>query len=193
VSVAVRRGFTSEEAGVVAGIIYEAFHEKYGPVFGDRATCLRVIAKYANPNWTLIAVEGGVILGVAGIAYNGEDFMYPPWRSLLGDLGFGFIRAALNGWVLYDHSPRNAVLLDELAVSPEARGKGVGTLLIAETVKVAREAGLPAVKLSVVDWNVDAKRLYTRLGFRDTKKHKVPWPWSRVFGFRYADEMTLTL
>lgn len=54
--------------------------------------------------------------------------------------------------------------LVDVALLPEHRGRGVGSGLIAEVMREAREAG-KAVRIHVERWN-PALRLYERLGFR---------------------------
>ena len=53
-----------------------------------------------------------------------------------------------------------------LAVDPRAQGHGIGRLLVAEVVSLARAAGLSAVVLSTADWMTTAHRLYRSMGFQ---------------------------
>lgn len=52
-----------------------------------------------------------------------------------------------------------------LAVAPRAQGRGFGAALLTHALRGAREAGLPAVGLSVADGN-PARRMYDAAGFR---------------------------
>ena len=52
-----------------------------------------------------------------------------------------------------------------LAVSPEARGKGVATALINECVQIVKEQGLGYIGLHTADFMESAIKLYGRLGF----------------------------
>lgn len=52
-----------------------------------------------------------------------------------------------------------------LAVRPIWRRRGVGTRLLVETIRLAREQGHPALSLSVAELNEPARRLYARAGF----------------------------
>ncbi|MFR9779693.1 GNAT family N-acetyltransferase [Micromonospora sp. MS34] len=52
-----------------------------------------------------------------------------------------------------------------LAVAPRAQGRGFGRALLTHALRGAREAGLPAVGLSVADGN-PARRMYDAAGFR---------------------------
>ncbi|WP_319463350.1 GNAT family N-acetyltransferase [Micromonospora sp. RTP1Z1] len=51
-----------------------------------------------------------------------------------------------------------------LAVAPRAQGRGFGRALLTHALRGAREAGLPAVGLSVADGN-SARRMYDSAGF----------------------------
>ena len=52
-----------------------------------------------------------------------------------------------------------------IATIPAARGRGIASLMLAELVSTAREAGCPDVLLEVRQSNETAQRLYTRHGF----------------------------
>jgi GNAT superfamily N-acetyltransferase len=58
-------------------------------------------------------------------------------------------------------------------VAPESRGRGVGEALIGAVVEWARELDAPAIALWVADGNDRARRLYERVGFRDTGQRDV--------------------
>jgi DNA-binding MarR family transcriptional regulator/ribosomal protein S18 acetylase RimI-like enzyme len=53
-----------------------------------------------------------------------------------------------------------------LAVDARARGRGVGSALLARLVAAGRSAGWPGISLSVEDGNTGARILYERIGFR---------------------------
>jgi ribosomal protein S18 acetylase RimI-like enzyme len=64
-----------------------------------------------------------------------------------------------------------------LAVSPAARGRGVGTALVVECLHRARAAGCTGMVLSTHERMVAARRLYERLGFtRDPARDWEPVP-----------------
>lgn len=68
------------------------------------------------------------------------------------------------GRVLVARTDTDALILD-IALLPEARGRGVGGRVIDELLDEARRTGRSKVSLHVESGN-PAKRLYTRLGFR---------------------------
>lgn len=59
----------------------------------------------------------------------------------------------------------------DVALLPEARGRGFGTSLVESLARAARRAGLGALVLDVHAINTDAARFYRRLGF-----HRVDHP-----------------
>jgi len=70
-----------------------------------------------------------------------------------------------------------------LLVEPEARGRGLGGLLIDECVRFAREAGYEKMILWTRSVLVDARRLYARAGFRLTHSET-----RHLFGHDVFDE-----
>lgn len=60
---------------------------------------------------------------------------------------------------------RTYLELEHIAVSPEARRRGVGSALIDETFVLAKALSIPDVELSVWQFNEDAKRLFSGKGF----------------------------
>ena len=63
----------------------------------------------------------------------------------------------------------SAVFIDQVEIVPDYQGQGIGTSLINNLLALGRP-----VELGVLKVNVDARRLYERLGFRvtgDTETH----------------------
>jgi GNAT superfamily N-acetyltransferase len=57
-----------------------------------------------------------------------------------------------------------SVLMNDLYVTEEARGQGVGRALIEATAEVARERGVPYVEWSTAPDNATAQHLYDSTG-----------------------------
>ncbi len=58
-------------------------------------------------------------------------------------------------------------LIDEVFVDYGARGLGIGKTLIREVACWVQERGTNRIKLHVYSWNVNAKRLYEKCGFKE--------------------------
>lgn len=67
-------------------------------------------------------------------------------------------------WHFSSLEAAETVLLNDLFVAEEARGRGIGRALIEATAKVARERGAPYVEWSTAPDNRTAQRLYDTTG-----------------------------
>jgi GNAT superfamily N-acetyltransferase len=59
---------------------------------------------------------------------------------------------------------RPGIHLEDLFVTPESRGRGIGRALLAHLARLALERGCGRLEWSVLDWNRDAIRFYRSLG-----------------------------
>ena len=73
--------------------------------------------------------------------------------------------------------------IDPIAVSKEARGQGIGKLLLMELEQVAKNKQLTQINLEVVDTNPSAQRLYERFGYIIKKELKSS-PFTVKAGFK---------
>ena len=94
---------------------------------------------------------------------NGEGLLLVAWE---GD--------ELRGRVRFRFWSKYVEVIDELGEFPEINaldawptGTGVGTKIIAECERLARERGDKQIGIGVVLTNTAARRLYERLGFED--------------------------
>ena len=100
------------------------------------ASAVKTIVRNPERGRILVAIENGTAVGVAALSFV---------------------------WSI-EHGGRSA-WLDELYVSPGARGHGVGTQLLRDALSTATEAGAVAVDLEVDVDHQRAAKLYEREGF----------------------------
>jgi GNAT superfamily N-acetyltransferase len=60
-------------------------------------------------------------------------------------------------------------LVDELYVAPAARGRGIGSALLAAVESITRERGGRLIEIAVDGADTDARRFYERHGYTDTE------------------------
>ncbi|HVI98366.1 MAG TPA: GNAT family N-acetyltransferase [Sphingomonas sp.] len=73
------------------------------------------------------------------------------------------------GFALFFHNfstwtGRRGVYLEDLYVTPEARGAGVGTALLRHLAGIAVARGCARFEWAVLDWNAPAKAFYAKMG-----------------------------
>jgi GNAT superfamily N-acetyltransferase len=87
------------------------------------------------------------------------------------------------GFALFFHNfstfeGRPGIYLEDLFVSPEARGSGAGKALLAALATLALERGCARLEWSVLDWNTPAIDFYRSLGAKSMDE----WTINRVEG-----------
>jgi GNAT superfamily N-acetyltransferase len=73
------------------------------------------------------------------------------------------------GFAVYFHSfstflGRRGLWLEDLFVTPAARGKGIGKALLLRVARIAHERGCGRYEWSALDWNTPAIEFYESLG-----------------------------
>lgn len=66
------------------------------------------------------------------------------------------------------HAVDEAYLLENVAVAPEAQGRGIGRALIGHAEALAARAGVRRIRLYTHITMVENQTLYRRLGYRET-------------------------
>ena len=82
--------------------------------------------------------------------------------------------------------------MDGICVDANARGKGVGSALLDALKDKARALACHSIRLDVIDQNQRARLLYERHGFVASTTTTIA-PFDKVFGFKSATSMVLTL
>jgi ribosomal protein S18 acetylase RimI-like enzyme len=95
----------------------------------------------------------------------------------------GFLRGLLLK-VSYSalHKTKYELWLQMIAVSPSARGKGIGRNMMTHLYQVAKNENAKEIALDVIDSNPKAKKLYEKEGFCVTKYIKTKF-FTRGMGF----------
>lgn len=126
---------------------------------GDEALVLRFVRELA-----LFEREPDAVLASEGdfrAALFGPD---PAAEAVIAEwdgepVGFALFFHNFSTW-----TGRRGLYLEDLYVTPAARGRGVGRALLRHLAGIAVERGCARFEWSVLDWNADAIRFYSALG-----------------------------
>lgn len=99
---------------------------------------------------------------MANDAANGGAIRVAEWDGAVAGL---LVFAVQEVEPYVEQSLRRVGVVQDLVVSENHRGKGIGQALLADAERLAREAGLPRIKLTVLSGNQDASRTYARAGY----------------------------
>ena len=104
------------------------------------------IRAYINEGSMYLYRDNGKIVGAMAVTmYQGEDYHAIEWAQQVPD-----------GKVAVIHI---------LAVSPGYQGKGIGSEMIREAIRLAQNNGMQAIRLDALASNTPAHKIYERLGF----------------------------
>ena len=104
------------------------------------------IKAYIDERSMFLYRANSVIVGAMAVTmYQGEDYHAIDWAQQVPD--------------------DRVAVIHILAVSPDVQGKGIGSEMIREAIRMADNKGMQAIRLDALASNTPAHRLYERLGF----------------------------
>jgi GNAT superfamily N-acetyltransferase len=102
------------------------------------------------------------------IQKNLEELFYSPSSHMLvardGKNLIGFVNFFIRKTILHESS---SGLIDELIISDEYRGKGIGRRLISEVIQHCRDLGCSELEVSTMISNQKARNFYRECGFNE--------------------------
>ena len=174
-----------------AAMLYdEAFGNKFAAAIPARAERLALLEAYFMPAYAIVAIADDTLAGLAGFHTTEGSFTggclsgTAPYRDLTDRLGLWRGNRAALIFSLYARQPApGELLMDGLAVNRRFRSQGIGSRLLDEVARYARDSGYDRVRLDVIDTNPRAKKLYERKGFQVVKTERIPYlRWLLGFG-----------
>jgi ribosomal protein S18 acetylase RimI-like enzyme len=157
-----------------AKLLYQAFNKKMRVLISEEEKALRVIQATTNYETGFYAICENRLVGIAGIQSKGNKYFNVKLSILLDEFYFLSALAKLIRFKLESLSfVKNEELeIIALSVQREMRGNNIGTKIIYEIIKYAKENKFNGLKLTVVDTNQGAMKLYERIGFKIIKTVK---------------------
>mmetsp|Transcript_26083 Transcript_26083/g.43438 ORF Transcript_26083/g.43438 Transcript_26083/m.43438 type:complete len:124 (-) Transcript_26083:1016-1387(-) len=80
------------------------------------------------------------------------------------------------GMIVWEKSGAEKIYFGPLAVLPEKKGQGIGSLLMNEVYKIALSMGIHFIEIAVVNVRSDIIPMYERLGYRLCGEAPFPHP-----------------
>ena len=186
-------GIPDSQRITAAAIIYEALGSKLRPIFGPEEKGIPLFSKYLCDERIIVALENETVTGVAGLLYDGKDFIDISFWQLLRAIKWRIFTFLFVNLGYFSDVKKNEILISVLAVSSAARGKGIGEELMKAVIDFARSHQYTRVFLYVTDTNERAKSFYERIGLIQEKARTMLFPWNRILGFNIVYEMVYTL
>ncbi len=163
----------------------------YDIAFGlPEAQCLGLLRRLVvaeTPSWWrydrwLVAEADGVPAGALAVFASGAfASSEPALAETLRDLGWTdadiaqvWARGAYVFSCAMAPAEREAWTIENVAVRPEHRGKGVAGRLIANALELGRSQGFAEAQISFVIGNQAAERAYAKAGFRPAEERRSP-------------------
>jgi len=103
--------------------------------------------------------------------YQGEDYHTIEWSQQVPD--------------------EKVAVIHILAVSPDAQGKGIGSEMIREAIRLAQNNGMQTIRLDALASNTPAHKIYERLGFEYRGKQHLyaeNTGWTDFYFFEYKNK-----
>ena len=110
-----------------------------------------------------IAFDTAAIREALGVLFS-DPGLGRVWLALVEDSVAGY---AMGTWGFSTEQGGRFLLLDELFVLPEFRGRGLGAATLAFVEQEAKRAGAGAVRIEVSVENAPARELYRAAGYVD--------------------------
>lgn len=127
------------------------------------------IRAYIEEGSMYLYKENNAIVGAMAVTmYQGEDYHAIEWAQQVED--------------------NEAAVIHILAVSPDAQGKGIGSEMIREAIRLAQTNGMKAIRLDALASNTPAHKIYKALGFEYRGKQHLfaeNTGWTDFYFFEY--------
>ncbi|MEZ5798093.1 MAG: GNAT family N-acetyltransferase [Paracoccaceae bacterium] len=155
------RGFTPEQRPAAARLYWEAFGGKLGPVLGPEPRALAFLNRVLREDHCFAAsAADGTLLGIAGFKSPRGGFAGGGAEDMRAAYGrFGALWRSLLLWTLSHDVDNHRFLVDGIAVTRAARGRGIGSALVQALCDEGRARGYASIRLEVIDSNWRARAL----------------------------------
>ncbi len=162
-------------------MVLGTFSEKMVPLLGDDGRALHLFTKRMDPSRCICAIDRETLVGIVAISTVDGAMINIHLRDVLKAYGFFSGLWRIMGLALFDHqSAAGECYIECIAVVPDMRGRGIGSVMMARLEGRAKLEGMRRLTLAVIETNPKALSLYRRLGFIETRTISI-WPADSIF------------
>ena len=169
------KGINNEKINQISDILYDAFKNKLNIFIDDKNKACNIIKKSINSNMGFYALDdNGEVIGVLGTVTNANRFYKLRFKSILEE--YSFVKTLIKYIPLKIESmtkaKKNEVYINLLAVKKGHRGRGIGSELLSTISNHFKKRGYKYLRLTVINTNMGAKKMYEKHGFNVEKEIK---------------------
>ncbi len=166
-----------------AALYYEAFAPDLDLLMRSRENAIPIISCNINLEPVVAAIADDRLAGLIGFNHP-HPFVDARLDCYTAEFSWlsGFLRWGMVS-VFERLQKSGELLLDGVAVHPDFRGMGIGTLLFRRLFEFAGNSDYQSIRLDVYDNNHGARRLYERLGFVAVQTKRLPPLSHRFVGY----------
>ena len=150
----------------VANLVYDVDFRTFDLIYGNKEKAIediyKMLLKDDSDNFYVI-LENNEIIGIIKLYINKKPSFI---HSLLGFTSFKLLAIDILDYFALSDVEDNDLHIAMLAISDKCRGKGIGSKVLNEVIEHAKNRGFKRVTLDADFRNVDARRLYEKVGFR---------------------------
>lgn len=186
--ITIQLGIPAQHVEAATDLYCAAFREKLTPFLGEPERAARFLATGVSPDRAFVALQNDTVVGIAGFKVSGRGLYEPGMGRFFREYGWS-APARVFGLLLLERAESpDLLLMDGIAVSETARGRGIGTRLLEAIEAHAQQLRKRSIRLDVIDTNLGARRLYERFGF-EAQETKSIGPLRLLFSFGASTEM----
>ena len=174
----------------VAELLYETDRRIFNFFYRNKANAAKIVEKLVRLGENnlgheniYIVTQKEEVIGVL-LYFAGDHHKLGELKFLFKNLNFidalRFFLIDLKDSLILSHLEKCDFYLAGVAVDEKFRGQGVGSLILNQGIKIARQRGCKRAVLDVALDNLGAKRLYERIGFKVFDKRSYPWFGGRI-------------
>ncbi len=143
---------------------------------------IRELALYEREPDAVTATESDLLRDGFGLSPDGVTPLNPAptprFTCVIADYehkpaGFALYFTSYSTWLGH-----HGIRLEDLYVTPNLRGRGIGKALLAHVARVAIDQGCPRLEWDVLNWNTPAIAVYESVGARPQSE----WTIMRITG-----------